>query len=309
MKRGPSLPWFTILIALLCVGIYFWQLYLATTGHVYVEIYDQLGAPEAFKLYQGQYWGVCFNSFLHSAWQLLLFNLIGILYLGTYIERRTNFLTLGILGLLASIITSLVQFTLTDNAGIGMTGVNYFLLSYIYGRSFKDATFKMEFRNAIMLVGLAFIALFIFTNSMNWTNFGIRSMVAGLVFGSITGFLAGFRNKIASYSFVFLSLIGLSTTLFYAPWSIEWNLYKAQEYYNNDNFEKAKYYYNQTLLIEPNYYSSIQNLLMIEIEELSDKAFDLHENEEYIQAHKIYDEILKLDPNNDWAKEQIDILP
>ena len=217
MKKGQSLHWFTILIAFLCVGIYFWQLYLATKGHVYADIYNQLGASKAFKLYQVQYWGVCFNSFLHSAWQLLIFNLIGILYLGTYIERRTNLLTLGILGLLASIITSLVQFTLTDNAGIGMTGVNYFLLGYIYGRSFKDATFKMEFRNSIMLLGLGFIALFIFTNSMTWTNFGIRSMIAGLVFGSITGILARFRNKIASYSFVFLSLIGLSTTLFCEP--------------------------------------------------------------------------------------------
>ena len=114
-----------------------------------------------------------------------------------------------------------------------------------------------------MLLGLGFIALFIFTNSMTWTNFGIRSMIAGLVFGSITGILARFRNKIASYSFVVLSLIGLSTTLFCEPWSIEWNLYKAQEHYNNYNFEKAKYYYSQTLLIEPNYYSSIQNAFII----------------------------------------------
>ncbi len=137
-----------------------------------------------------------------------------------------------------------------------MTDVNYFLLSYIYSRSFKDATFTIEFRNSITQLGLAFIVLFIFTYSMTWINFGIRSMIAGLVFGSITFTLAGFRNKIASYSFVFLSLIGFSTALFYALWSIEWNLYKAQEHINNDNFEKAKHYYSQILLIEPNYYSS-----------------------------------------------------
>ena len=121
--------------------------------------------------------------------------------------------------------------------------------------------------------------------------------------------LQGFETKLLAILLYSLSLIGLSTTLFCEPWSIEWNLYKAQEHYNNDNFEKAKYYYSQTLLIEPNYYSSIQNLLMIDIEELSDKTFGLHQNGEYIQAYKIYDEILKLDPNNYWAKEQIDILP
>jgi membrane associated rhomboid family serine protease len=276
------------------------------------EIYELLGAPATLKLYQGQYWGVCINSFLHNAWQLLVFNLIGILYLGSYIERRTSFLTLGILGLLASIITSIVQFTLTDNAGIGMTGVNYFLLSYIYGRSFKDESFKMEFRHATMLVGLAFLALFIFTNSMTSINFGITSMVTGLIFGSITGLLVGARNKIASYSFVLISLIGLSTTLFYAPWSVEWNFYMGLEYYKKGDLEKAKYYYNQTLLIDSKYYSSDsseENLLIIEIEKLSNEAFELHQNGEYIKAHGLYDEILKLDPDNQYAKEQIDILP
>ncbi|NRA12071.1 MAG: rhomboid family intramembrane serine protease, partial [Crocinitomicaceae bacterium] len=299
MKKGQSIPWFTFLIASLCVGMYFWQYYLKLTDHFSAEKYEQLGAPTTLKLYQGQYWGICFNSFLHTAWQLLIFNLIGILYLGSYIERRTNFITLFILGLLASILTSIVQFTLTDNAGIGMTGVNYFLLSYISARSFKDESFKMEFRNPLMIVGLAFIALFIFTNWMTWTNFGVRSMIAGLVFGSITGFLVGARYKMASYSFVFISLIGLSSTLLYAPWSMQWNLYMAHENYNNDNFKKAKYYYNETLLIDPDNSISKDNLLIIEIEELSDKAFSVHENNEYVKAHKIYDEILKLEPGND----------
>lgn len=94
-----------------------------------------------------------------------------------------------------------MQLALTENAGIGIRGVNYFLLNYIHGRFFKDASFKMEFRGALMLVGLALTTLFLFTNSMSWTNFGIRSMIVVLIFGSITGFLAGFQNKIASYTF------------------------------------------------------------------------------------------------------------
>lgn len=272
-------------------------------------LYSNLGAPSSIEIYQGKYWGVFLNSFLHNQWYMLLLSLIGVIYFGSYIEKKTGFITLFILGLLASTLTSLVQLGFSGDAGIGMTGANFFFMSYIYGRSIKDYSFKMKYRGFVMLVGIYILVLSIITNYYFDTNFGIESMMSGLILGSIIGYFVGARYKIASYSFV-LIILGLTIpTLFYSPWSAKWNLSKAYIAYEANDYKMAKYYFKEVKKVTKHSGIADDNLRLIKIEELSEKAFGIHEKGNYLKAHEIYDEILKLDNNNQWAKDQIDKLP
>lgn len=309
LAKKRSIPWLTSLITLLCIGMFVSFTYFKSLNLTDLEIYNKLGAPAALRIYQGQYWGVFWNSFLHNRITLLLPNIAIVFILGTFIERKSSFLNIFALGLLASATTSIVQLSLTENPGIGMTGINFFLLSYIIGRGFVNDEFKMKFRFHLLIVALAVLIYSIIMNSYYNSNIGEISMIAGLLFGFTTGVLAMPKRKYVSKIFGACLLLSLSTTLFYAPWTVEWNLHKALEAYEKDDIKQTKFHYNEMLRISPENKNASQNLRSIRIDELCANALIVHENGDYLKARVLYDEILDLDPNNDWVKEQIRILP
>lgn len=63
------------------------------------------------------------------------------------------------------------------------------------------------------------------------------------------------------------------------------------------------------MAINPNHAISKENLRYIAIDELCDLALTAHQNENYILARKLYDRVLEMDPNNNWAKENLSKLP
>lgn len=304
-----SIPWFTSLIVLLCIGMYISYEYLESLHHPDLEIYNKLGAPASLRIYEGQYWGVFWNSFLHNRIDLLIPNVIAVFLLGSYIERKSNFFNLFALGLLASTTTSIVQFTLTDNPGIGMTGVNLFFLSYIIGRGLVNDEFKMRFRFFYLVITLTILATSIVLNMNYNANIGTLSMISGLIFGFFLGILAVPKWKYLSKTFGILLFISLCTTLYYAPWSAEWNLFKAYKAMNKEDIEQAKHFYREVIIISPGNENALENLRIIKIDELCDTALKVHQNKDYLKARELYDEILEIDPNNEWVKQQKRLLP
>jgi len=308
IKRSP-IPWLTILITIISIGMFGVFHYFAANDTPTIVLYNKFGAPSTLEIYRGQYWGVIWNSFLHTRIELLGLNILGIWIFAHYIERRLKFIHLIFLVLFASFITTIIQFTLTDNAGIGFSGINYFLFAFILGRSIFDLEFRLKFRYLILVVLCGMLGWCYYQNHNSGWNIGVESMWAGLFIGFIIGLTTSFNRKIWS-SILYITIVtGLSYTLVYAPWSAEWNVYKAFELHSKYDLQNAKKHYKKALEIDPKNQMAKENLFIIKIDELSDLAYKIHKNKNYIEARTYYDEILKLDPNNTWAKEQIKKLP
>jgi tetratricopeptide (TPR) repeat protein len=75
------------------------------------------------------------------------------------------------------------------------------------------------------------------------------------------------------------------------------------------NLGEAKKYYEKSLRINPESSCAKDNLILIKIDELSEKALKLHHQKKYVEAGTVYGEILKIDPKNGWAKENKSRLP
>jgi tetratricopeptide (TPR) repeat protein len=99
------------------------------------------------------------------------------------------------------------------------------------------------------------------------------------------------------------------STLFYSPWSAEWNYSKAYSYHIKNEFQNAKKYYRVAIEIDPEHKICRENLRRIRIEELCDLAMQAHENEDYLLANEYYQRVLDIDPWNKWARENIKKLP
>ncbi len=309
LKQKMPFPWFTSLILTTSV-VMFVILQYSILGNVNNgSLFSSIGAPYAIQIYLGQYWGVLTNSAIHISYPHLILNLVATLIFASFLERRAGIVRLFLLGLFASTITSLIQLTLSNDAGVGLSGVNYFFLAFIIGKNVRNPLYQLKFKYYYLAFGILTIALSYYMNTAYNYTIGIEAMSGGLLIGFLTGWSSELKYRIIPILFVAgVWIIGI-TTLFHAPWSAEWNYSQGYAYQVGGDFFHAKKYYNAALELEPNHEIAKENLYIINIEELSDKALTAHENEQYEIAHDYYLELLDLEPDNVWAKDNLSRLP
>lgn len=301
-------PLYTLLLSLICTALFVLFEYSRTTTDS-AFLFSQLGAPYAFQIYTGQYWGVFTNSLVHINLAHLLINLSGLWILGSYVERRIRIFNFFLIGLFASSVTSMLQLTLTNDAGLGLSGVNYFLLSFIVVKALKNNLFKLRWRYLYTLILLMILPVSYYLNTSYGFNIGIESMFFGIALGCITGWFSEMNTRLYLVFFIIVILALSISTLFYSPWSSEWNYTKGYNHHIKHEFKQAKKYYRAAIQIDPDHKVCKENLRRIRIDELCDLAMKAHENEDYLLANEYYQKVLEIDPSNKWAKENIKKLP
>ncbi len=306
MKK--HIPWFTLIIVLVLLIDYFaFYLYNSSPStEANQEIYSDFGAPYAIQIYQGQYWGLFFNRFLHTNPLLLFINSVIFLFLGYHLQKSITWFYFLFLLLFSTVFTSLIQLTLSNDAGIGFASINFFFFTYLFAKSIVSKTNLIPIKH---ILGLFSVLLLIYLNYINQfsNQFGIEGMIAGWVSGFALGILANFKKLQVSFSLLILAITSL--TIFYSPWSAEWNYSQGYKFHIQNDFTKAKISYKKVLTIDPKHQATKENLTIIQIEELKEKALFAHEHGDFLNARELYTEILKIDPDNLWVKENLSKLP
>ena len=67
--------------------------------------------------------------------------------------------------------------------------------------------------------------------------------------------------------------------------------------------------YKKVLKRDPNSEFAIENLKQLEVHRLEEKAFDLITKQKVREARQLLNQILSIDIENKWAKENLSILP
>lgn len=304
-----SFPWFTVSLISLCIALFFAIGFVSDFGEIDEDTYILFGAPYAVDIYLGQYWGVVSNSFVHVLWYQLLANLILLFAFGSFIERRIGFYRLFWFGLVASTITSCFQLSFSNDAGLGLSGVNYSLFGFLLVRHFIDDRFK---GGPIIFVSAGMFGLFFLCAYLNYShewNFGLASMISGFFWGILVASLPKKRYRWITVPLLSLTLIFCTIGLFYAPWSAEWTFAQGVKAHEKSQIKKAENFYKKCLELDPSHTLAKENLLFIKIDRLSQEAYTAHSNGDYSKARKLYLKILKLDSKNRWAKENLSQLP
>ncbi len=301
-------PWFVIVVSVIILTQFLLINFKENFTTIDGDTFTLFGAPDTIAIYGGQFWGVFTNNFIHTEWKPLLINLSGIWFFGAFIERRIGFLRLMSLVTLGCIIPSLWQLTLTTEPGIGLSGVNYVLFGYILVRSRKGEAFKLKGLYIFLSFMLGVLLYCNYVNIFQANVFRTEAMTAGLLLGMLLARLR-YGKKIYRIGIISsLSVISI-VTLFYAPWSSEWQVYKGIQFYNKQDFHSAKIFYERALELNPTNGLAKDNLRLLSINKLKSKAYKAHIRKNYALAKKYYLQILKKDPNDDWSKENLNALP
>ncbi len=308
LRKNIQSARFTYIIVAYSVFVFIGIISFEKHSFVTDETLTKFGAPTAIEIFGGKYWGIVSNSFVHFQFIHLITNVIATLLIASYVERRIGFWKLFGFGLFASMISSAFQVSLSNDAGIGLSGVNYALFGFIFGKTFIDQRFKIVTKNLALLVMVLFIPLCEVMNRFGNWNIATIALTSGLFFGI---FFAGLFSKFKTISLMSLIFMIIFSTLslFYSPWSAEWNCSKAMKLHEKMKLDEAKTFYLKATQINPNALCAKDNLLLIRIDELSRNALKLHLKGKYLEAGKAYHEILKIDSKNRWALENKSRLP
>jgi len=77
----------------------------------------------------------------------------------------------------------------------------------------------------------------------------------------------------------------------------------------NEKVDDAIEAYKKVLKRDPNSEFAIENLKQLEVHRLEEKAFDLITKQKVREARQLLNQILSIDIENKWAKENLSILP
>jgi len=312
MKDIPfdkKFPLFITLLTVVSIGLFIIMAILSQNTSISYYLFEKFGAPNAIQIYQGQYWGVIVNSLIHAFPSHLIINLAGLWLFGAFLERRIGWWRIFVFGLASSIFTSLNQLALTNDPGLGLSGVNFALFGFIFVLALKNPRYRMKFHIPMSLLMAFFLGFSIIINITAHWYIGVEAQMSGLFWGMLIGFCSRLKLPWIKFALPSIVLIISSTTLFYAPWSSMWQCSEGIFHHENKDFERALEHYNLAIEIEPFNRVASRNIQLISIEELSHEAYLAHKEGRYVDAHRSYLKILAIDKNNTWARNNMKALP
>jgi rhomboid protease GlpG len=141
----------------------------------------------------GEIWRLFTPALLHGGWLHLFFNMWWLLDLGSMIEGRQSSRSVLALVLVIGILSNLTQWYFAGPNFVGMSGVVYGLLGYIWMRSKYDPSSGLFLHSQTVLMMLIwfFACWFVIPGVANYAHTG--GLVVGMAWGLISSFWARHR--------------------------------------------------------------------------------------------------------------------
>jgi membrane associated rhomboid family serine protease len=298
--------YWSILIGLMTIGLFIVIQSESNWEDITPETYSKYGAPYAKDIFDGAIWGIVTNSFVHKQLWHILLSVPLFIFLGILFEKRNFPLFFILFVAISSFVASSLQLAMTGDPGIGLNGVNFALFSYLLFMIKPKPKYK-KVKTIIWIGTVAALVLSILNIFNEWYNFGTTTVLTGFLFGLIVAISQ--KRKYIFYSFQTVLWVICLLTLFYNPYSSEWNTVQGSKAFVLGDVYKAEEFYLRALELHPKNFAAKKNLVLIEIDRLQDRAYYTHSHEDYTTARLLYIKILHLDKNNAWAQKNLDGLP
>ena len=211
-------------------------------------------APSALQIWAGAYWALITSAFVHLDIVHLLFNMWWTKDFGRLLEPRFGGLKFTAFILCAAIVGSGWQLAVSDQTGIGFSGVVYAFFGYMLAARDRDPAYGAFLNKNTIAWMIGWLVLCIGMTVMKLWNIGNAAHVTGLIFGFLIGSSTGARR------FVIPARIGVGVVascslvpLAYMPWSEGWRAREVlQKYEQAEELAKqgdaeGQYYYAHKL--------------------------------------------------------------
>ena len=258
--RHP-LPAITLLLCGVCVAVF---LGLMSRGDD--QSWDRLaswGYVPAERVWAGAYWSLVASAFVHLALWHLAFNVYWLWVFGGPVERVLGPLPYLAFVLVAAVVSSSVQLSVSGSTGHGASGIVYALFGLMWAsRKTVPALAEGLGRNGplfwMWLIGC------VLATRVGIAQIGNGAHVGGLLFGLLAAHafvLKTAQRKVAIGATGLLVSLCV-VTLFWSPWSWAWVGYKAYKSHARGDYRAAITGYRRSIQLGGQRVWALQNLAL-----------------------------------------------
>jgi membrane associated rhomboid family serine protease len=224
--RGSMPPPVTLAILVICGAIWAGLNFLPREGgsRLIVEIL----APSAFQIWGGAYWGLVTAAFVHFDFVHALFNMWWTKDFGRLLEPRLGVGKFILFIVCSAIVSSGWQLAVSNQTGIGFSGVVYSFFGYVLAARGRDPVYRAFLNATTIRWMLGWLVLCIALTQMKIWNIANTAHFAGFIFGSLIGVSTGSGRFVipARIAVVVVAACAL-VPVFYMPWSEVWRYRRA----------------------------------------------------------------------------------
>jgi len=216
-----GIPWITYAVILLCTSLWAY-LNFAENLPYYKDVVSTV-APRGFRIWTGAAWGLVTAAFVHFDFWHILFNMWWTKDFGRVLEPGMGRKKYLLFILCAAVVSSGAQLLLSDQTGIGFSGVVYAMFGFgVVARRVQPQYHEIvDTRTAQWLLGwLVLCIVLTYTGILNIAN---AAHVGGLVFGLCVAMVFVSRSYVGLCSLVLVLLAAMTVlSITYLPWSEGW---------------------------------------------------------------------------------------
>ncbi len=252
-------PWITIGVCVISVLLFI-------GFHVDPELditqrHYNWGSTDVYRIWGGHYWGVISCNFLHVSLVHLLLNLNAMFYLGSLLEQHVKRPVYIILILTSCIIVSSAELVISNQSGIGLSGILYAVFGVILFNQKKGVYPEYLSKNTVQLL-IGWLFLCVILTKFKVLNIGNAAHFSGFIWGLLIGWIL--HTAHIGRFIIGVGILGLSLIPFYAaPWSVEWLSAKGLQHHEVKDLSNAKNWYNKALSKDSTHQMSRTNLNII----------------------------------------------
>ncbi len=251
-RESRAIPWVSCVAIVACIGIF---LGLAIQGDY--ESWDTLsnfGYLPADSIWNGGYWALFTSVFVHLALWHVAFNVYWLWVLGSRLERTIGSLRFLAFFVISAFVSSSFQLAVSDDTGIGASGVVYAIFGFMWLTRHRYSHFKKVLDARTIQIIIIWLVGCVVATYLNVWSVGNAAHISGLLFGgAVAGaFVLRFKPRVMFASLVALVVFSI-VPLFWCPWSINWLGNKAYDAHAAQRYDVALDRYTQIISIDPDF--------------------------------------------------------
>jgi GlpG protein len=238
-------PWLTQLAGLICA-----VLFVAATLDSGSAV--PWGYVSAHEIWNGAYWGLLTNVFVHSGIVHFALNMYWLWLLGGRMESVIGSARFLGFFVTAALYSSLCELAVFGQSGVGLSGIVYAIFGYMWLLRKQVPVYRKSLtRTTVWILALWLIACVPITY-VGGVPIANVAHFSGLIFGVAiaAGRGLGIQPRLVLSAVVGTALLA-AAALFYCPWSIEWLVNQAYRAHAAERYEAALQYYDEIIARDP----------------------------------------------------------
>lgn len=212
------------------------------------DVLSKWGYYPVDEIREGAYWALLTSVFVHIELWHVVFNVYWLYVLGARLELAIGSWRWLVFVLGAALVSSGAELGVSDDTGIGASGVVYGLFGFMWICRDRLPGFHHILDRRTVTLFILWLGGCIFLTLTKVWEVGNAAHVAGLAFGAGTGAALLYERKRAVIVCALILLFVASLVpMFWAPWSYDWTSQRAVNAYENSDYDTAIKWYQRSL--------------------------------------------------------------